>query len=254
MILSHAHQFIFLKTIKTAGTSFEMALSKFCNKTDIITSIDVDNEQRRSHLGFQTAQNYRVPLGDLLLRPSMVNLMSLLRGRWPKAFHQHMTGEEVKNRLPPDIWNSYRRISIVRNPFDRIISHYYFERKNQSDFPTFPDWLTANTHELRRNEAILWSGRTLCATHILRYENLLEDTLTLERDIPGLAGLSETLSGLSANTGTRPKGGTGALDLFAGRDDLIGLVKNHCAKELDAFGYMLSNNPNGAVPHEGGGL
>ncbi|MEL6382956.1 MAG: chondroitin 4-O-sulfotransferase, partial [Cyanobacteria bacterium J06626_18] len=30
MIISHEYKFIFLKTRKTAGTSIEIALSKFC--------------------------------------------------------------------------------------------------------------------------------------------------------------------------------------------------------------------------------
>ena len=37
MIISHKHKFIFLKTIKTAGTSIQAALEEHCGKDDIIT-------------------------------------------------------------------------------------------------------------------------------------------------------------------------------------------------------------------------
>ena len=39
MIVNHKYKFIFIKSFKTAGTSLEIALSKFCTKDDIITSI-----------------------------------------------------------------------------------------------------------------------------------------------------------------------------------------------------------------------
>ena len=37
MIISHKHKFIFIKTVKTAGTSIDIALSKICEPQDIIT-------------------------------------------------------------------------------------------------------------------------------------------------------------------------------------------------------------------------
>ena len=37
MIVSHGRRFIFIKTSKTAGTSVEMQLSKFCGPDDIVT-------------------------------------------------------------------------------------------------------------------------------------------------------------------------------------------------------------------------
>ena len=58
MIISHKHQFIFIKTKKTAGTSIEIALSQFCGEKDIITTISEEDEQIRQELNFSSAQNY----------------------------------------------------------------------------------------------------------------------------------------------------------------------------------------------------
>ena len=47
VIISHRHRFIFIKTGKTAGTSVEIALSKFCGPEDVITPISPEDEATR---------------------------------------------------------------------------------------------------------------------------------------------------------------------------------------------------------------
>ena len=46
MIISHKHKFIFIKTRKTAGTSIELFLSRFCGPEDIITPFQSPENER----------------------------------------------------------------------------------------------------------------------------------------------------------------------------------------------------------------
>ena len=61
MIISHKLKCIFIKPKKVGGTSFEVALSKYCGDKDIITPISNDDETLRKELGYRGSQNYENP-------------------------------------------------------------------------------------------------------------------------------------------------------------------------------------------------
>jgi hypothetical protein len=107
MIVGHLHRFIFIKTNKTAGTSLEIALSEICGENDIVTQISPEDELIRKSLGFCTAQNYIFPEKKIL-------------------FRAHTKAIEIKEFLGDEIWNSYYKFCFERNPWDKVISHYYW--------------------------------------------------------------------------------------------------------------------------------
>ena len=58
MIISHKLKVIYIKLAKVAGTSFEVALSKYCGPDDILTPIKENGQEYRESLGFFKEQNY----------------------------------------------------------------------------------------------------------------------------------------------------------------------------------------------------
>ncbi|MDD2725470.1 MAG: sulfotransferase family 2 domain-containing protein [Methylovulum sp.] len=110
MIISHKHKFIFLKTVKTAGTSIEIALSKHCGPDDIITPISPEDEIIRKELGYQGPQNFKTP---------------------KIKFYNHMPATEIKANIDPEIWDSYFKFCFVRNPWDRAVSLYYYLHQSE---------------------------------------------------------------------------------------------------------------------------
>lgn len=122
MLISHRHKFIFIKTFKTAGTSVEIALSKYCGPDDVITPIIPEDEAKRRELGYPGPQNDLVPLA----RYTPCEFARALYRRRRLRFTNHASAIFVRQHIDPAIWNSYFKFSFERNPWDRIVSGYYY--------------------------------------------------------------------------------------------------------------------------------
>ena len=121
MIVSHRHKFIFIKSRKTAGTSVEIALSRFCGDEDIVTPIRPETTEELEKMGFKGAQNYRLSP----LQFTVHDWRERLRGKRP-AFRDHLPAASIKKVLGDKVWNSYFKFSIERNPYDKAVSRYYW--------------------------------------------------------------------------------------------------------------------------------
>jgi len=213
MIVSHRHKFIFLKPRKVAGTSVEVALSRHCGGDDILTPIGAYDSRWDE---------------DQYVHPGR---------KWP-GLKRHATVQEIRRVIGEDIWRRYYKFSIVRNPWDLVVSQYHWAIRKQSLDLSISEGLVRfarRPNKLRRNLTRLgWSiarkflpinempfkvfatyllryyqpndafyfgpGGALALDHILRYEDLDRDFQAL----CGEMGLPETpLPALK--TKTRPK-------------------------------------------------
>ena len=185
MIISHKHKFIFLKSNKTAGTSVEIALSRFCGPDDIITPISPRDEKTRKRLGYKSAQNYRTPLFGYSFKDFFT---VLLRGKLKKRFYNHIQAKEARRHIPAEIWNEYFKFTIERNPFDRCMSHYYFVHKKEPR-PSLREHVNLQCHDLKKKGYYLYTENDVVVVDkIIRFEALADELerirLTLELPEP----------------------------------------------------------------------
>ena len=172
MIVSHRHKFIFLKTRKTAGTSIEVALSRILGDDDIITPIGREDEAARQQLGYRGPQNFEVPLR----RYGAHEWRRLVSKRRRTEFYNHIPAAEAKAYLPDKVWNTYFKFCFERNPWDRIVSAYYFRRYQTGDQAlTFQDFLGQQRPHVLSNYGIYSIDSRVIADFVGRYENLLGD-------------------------------------------------------------------------------
>ena len=130
MIISHKLKVIFIKTKKVAGTSFEIALSKYCGDRDILTPISADDEQLRKDMGYICAQNYKKlhqPHNEVKFSNLFTNDIK------EETFYNHMDALSIKKLIPSDIWDNYLKVSIVRDPCEVVLSRYFYDHAYNKD-------------------------------------------------------------------------------------------------------------------------
>lgn len=168
MIISHQRKFIFIKTRKTAGTSLEIGLSKYCGPNDIITPITAEDESIRSQLGFRGPQNTAIPQAKGHV-PGLVK--TLIRG--PRRFYNHMPASEIIQALGNEIWSDYFTFTIEREPYDKAISGYYW--RTQQPRPTIEDHLSKVPAGLLSNWQQYTINDTVVVDFVIRFDHLHHD-------------------------------------------------------------------------------
>lgn len=184
MIISHKHKFIFIKTEKTAGTSLEIALSKICGPDDVITKIRAEDEAYRQELGYRGPQNYYIPLKVYNWKDVVI---SIYKRRFRK-FDRHESAIVVKERIPEDIWNSYYKFCFERNPWDKVISWYYWRGYNKR-YDSILEYIKAGKAGGVRGFSLYSKNAVPIVDKIYKYEELdaalkdLSEKLNLETPI-----------------------------------------------------------------------
>lgn len=223
MIICHPLKLIFIKTKKVGGTSFEIALSSLCDSTSIITQISPQDEALRQKIGCPGAQNYVAPV--------WTGLPGGADWRSPGNFYNHIPAPEAQAMIPQEIWSSYRKITIYRDPYDAAISCYFWEGALRKDM-NFHSFLEKYPTILKENTRIAPLEGPAKLDSYMRYESLAEEVAALE--VPGLL---ELFQALGAKGTKRPKQGTSVEDIYRQFPGAADIVARECAEEINRFGY-----------------
>jgi hypothetical protein len=144
MIISHKYRFIFVKTLKTAGTSIEVFLSQHCGPLDVVTPI-------LPHVEPHVARNH-------------------------DGYFNHMPASEIRARVAPDVWRTYFKFCVERNPWDKTLSYYHMMNFRQGGGLTLDHFLAGNDFPINAPKYTEpRDPERVIVDRVLRYERLFED-------------------------------------------------------------------------------
>lgn len=219
MIVSHRYKFIFIRPAKVASTSIEMALREICGQDDILTTSPGRNHSRL--------------LGNSPLR----HIGAPIRHAFPGLFGywHHMPARKVRRMIGEDIWNSYFKFSVERNPWDRQVSLYYHRALKNNRNINFQTFMTSPIYhifhhvKLNNYDTYAIDGK-IAVDYVMRYENLDEELLK----IMGILGVKEHVKLGKFNSDWR-KQKHDYRNYY--NDNTRDLVARWYKREIEAFGY-----------------
>lgn len=166
MIISYNKKFIFLHNRKVAGTSIKKILKDYglicpCRSEAI--------NQLSEKFALTRFLNYKISM----------------KIKFIANYRDHATALELKEQLPPDIWDSFYKFTFVRNPWDLQVSLYFYMLKRKDhfqhelvkkmeSFDEYIEWVTSK-QVLLQKEYIYDVDNQMIVDFFGRYENLEDD-------------------------------------------------------------------------------
>lgn len=155
--------------------------------------------------------------------------------------NQHLTAHEIKKELGKSKFDEKYKFSIVRNPFSRCISEYFWWIQFHSNHISFKDWVAKQLsnlinisqarpilqrHNIEQYKFIYDTNNNILVDFIGRFENLQEDFNTICDKI----GIPKQQ--LPHKNKTKHKHYTEYYD-----DETREIVAEKYAKDIEYFGY-----------------
>ena len=200
MLVSHSHKFIFIKTKKTAGSTIEKIITEnfFNPKIDICTGSIKD---------FTPRTNIDIKTG-------------------------HMESSRAKKYVTPDQWKEYHKFAVERNPWDKVVSQYFWKIKKYKKPLSFETWLQKG-QLIPRDWNLYTENDKVVLDQIIQFNTLHEELIDLFNNKLNLALTQEMLDNTTVKVGFRKKHYT---EMYT-EQSMIDNVAKKFKKEIKYFDY-----------------
>jgi len=251
MILSERHQLIVLHCRKAAGSSLCVSLARLLGPDDLQISalaetmaLGIPLSPRVRRIAWRQSRGL-LPLfrlfGPRLHRRAFSRAVDHahrpLLGRKPP----HAPAARVAEAFPRE-WASFRKLAIVRNPWDKTVSDYYWRIQRLRTPPSFAAYVEALAADddlggivplaFHDNWPMYTIDNQVVADRVVRFEQLQEGLEVFFRDV----GLDWDGWLPRSKGGHRPAGAPGGYR-YHYTPELERLIGRLYANEIEQFGY-----------------
>ena len=204
MLVSHSHKFIFIKTKKTAGSTIEKIIVEnfFDPKIDICT-------------------------GSIKDKTPKTNIVSK---------SGHMPWQIAKKHVTDKQWNSYYKFAVERNPWDKVVSQYFWKTRKYETPPSFETWLR-KAKLIPDDWNLYTSDNKVVLDQIIQYNNLHEELIDLFNNKFNLELTQDMLDNTTVKVGFRKKHYTEMYN----EPYMIDWVRKRFKKEIKHFDYKFGD-------------
>lgn len=220
MLVSHRHRFIYTKTVKTAGTSVEIYFEDAC--------LPPASDAIRGHAIAETVTDAGI-IGYRGVDPG------------GSRYYNHMPASDIRALVGAEVWDSYFKFCVIRNPFDKLVSlwwaivsgdprHPDIVRDFSSIRTEFSNWCAESAARAVDRDKYLIDGK-VSMDGFIRYESLPDD-LRQVCDRVGLPFRPDKLGQYKSGLRASPRPSIEYYEPAAVR-----AVRDVFGWELDYFGY-----------------
>ena len=203
MIYLKKPDLLFIKPLKTASTSVEIALS--CNATpeDIVTPISLNYELLRLEKNGQLPVNYALDRKSERRYRRRIQMLAKLHARFPRVslerfngilklicrgggkrlFYNHIKPTEIVRRTSEAFLQHSFVVTMCRHPYEVLVSRVYWERWKKDRISAFD--VGSAVDAMLENEPLnldyyFYKGEYI-PDFVIKYETLLDNLLELEK-------------------------------------------------------------------------
>jgi hypothetical protein len=223
MIVSHRHRFIFIKTRKTAGTSVQAAIERICGPDDIVTPTGIADS------GYKPRNFRGLPTPFMYLRQNPRRHRTSRILYWARSctrVHDHMFLDELLALPEAQRWRDYFRFTVERNPWDKVVSRYFWKYRERQKRPNFEEFVRRD--RLNSDFRMYSLNEEFAVDYVCRHESLSEGLAEVGR----LIGC-EIPTPAYCNAWTRSGRDYRNMYSEVSRD----IVARRFAREIETFGY-----------------